>query len=135
MAGAGTFSDILENGLLNYFFKGTAFTKTVYVGISTSTPNDDGTGVTEHAIGDDSYARVQTSTATWEVSSAGVTANAVAITFPEASGAGWGTVTHFVLYDAATAGNFLGSGSIGSQAVAAGETLQFDAGDLTITLV
>ena len=38
--------------------------------------------------------------------SGGVTANAVAITFPAPS-ANWGTVTHFGIFDAASGGNLL----------------------------
>ena len=57
------------------------------------------------------------------------------MTFAEASGAGWGNITHFALFDDIAAGNFLGSGELSeAEDVVAGKTIQFDVGHLTITL-
>lgn len=79
---------------------------TWYVGLFTAAPSDAGGG-TEVATG--SYARVgvtnnstQWPAATGTSPSAKTHANA--ITFPVPS-ANWGTVTHFGLFDASTAGN------------------------------
>lgn len=59
-------------------------------------------------------------------------ANAVAMTFPTASGA-WTTATHFGLWDASTTGNFYrGAALTASKTVASGDTASFSVGDLVI---
>src|SRR6185312_10897707 len=72
----------------------------VYVALFTAVGTDAGTGFTEVSGG--SYARVQTSAATWNAASGSAPStisNASAITFAQAS-ASWGTVIAFGLYDA-----------------------------------
>jgi hypothetical protein len=60
--------------------------------------------------------------------------NDVAITFPTAS-ASWGTVTHFGVFDASTAGNLLYWGALSvSKAVGSGDTASFAIGELDVTL-
>lgn len=73
----------------------------VYLGLSTSAPNLDGTGVTEPATSG-GYARVEL-TSLSEPSDGQITNNAE-ISFPESSTA-WGDITHFVLYDSPTRGS------------------------------
>lgn len=48
--------------------------------------------------------------------------------------AGSQDATHFSLWDAATSGNFLGSGTITANAYTAGDTYTIPSGDLDITL-
>lgn len=61
-------------------------------------------------------------------------ANDGAITFPTAS-ASWGTVTHFGVFDASTAGNLLYWGALTtSKAVGSGDTASFAVGELDVTL-
>lgn len=74
---------------------------TYYIGLSTTAPAADGTNVTEPdaAAG---YARV--ALVALSEPSAGVVTNSQAITFDEST-ANWGTVTHFVIYDAAERGS------------------------------
>ena len=128
----GSFTDYTENKVLDHITGKTAFTKpTAYVALFTAAPSDAGGG-TEVTGG--SYARVATAGADWNAASAGATTNANAIAFPTATGS-WGTVTHFALMDASTAGNMLAWGALGtSKTVASGDTAQFAAGALSATL-
>lgn len=75
----------------------------VYLGLSSSAPDVDGSGVTE-PLASAGYARVELTNLSAPVN--GVISNSSEIAFPESS-ASWGTVTHFVLYDAPTNGNLL----------------------------
>jgi hypothetical protein len=124
-------SDYLENKLLDHMLGKTAYTMpTVYVGLYTAAPTDAGGG-TEVSGGN--YGRVTTSGATWNAASAGSSSNAAAVTFPTAS-ASWGTVTHFGLFDATTAGNMLRWGALTtSKTVGNGDTPSFGIGTLVLT--
>ncbi len=107
-------SDYLEQQLRAHIFRTASFTKPTVLAVSlhTANPLDDASG-TEVSGG--SYARVQRNPldANWTAASttAGVTDNAAAITFP-APTANWGTVTHFGIWDATTAGNLLCYGAL-----------------------
>lgn len=74
-----------------------------YIGLSTSAPTVAGGNVSEPA-GSAGYARVRL-TGLSEPSNGTIT-NGSAISFEEST-ADWGTVTHFVIYDAPTGGNLL----------------------------
>ena len=107
----------------------------VYVGLSTTTPALNGTGVTEPSTG--SYARVATSSATWNSAATGSTTNAASITFPTAT-ADWAAganLTYAVLYDASTSGNLLSYGALtAAKSCLNGDTVSISIGNLTITL-
>ncbi len=128
-----SFSDYLENKVLDHVFGKTAYTMpTVYVGLSTADPLDSGAGLAEPTGG--AYARVATTGADWNAAAAGAISNANALTFAQATGS-WGTVTHFALFDAATLGNMLASGALTTaKAVGSGDTVKFDIGQLSATL-
>jgi hypothetical protein len=123
----------LENKILDHTNGKTAYTMpTVYVGLFTAAPTDAGGG-TECTGG--SYARKSTAAADWVAGAGnpGSAANAAAITFVTATGS-WGTATHFGLFDAASAGNLLRWGALGtSKAIGTGDSASFAAGALTIT--
>lgn len=72
-----------------------------YLGLSTTAPNIDGTGVSEppESCG---YARVELTALSAPVD--GVIKNSSAINFEESTGS-WGTVTHYVIFDSADVGN------------------------------
>ena len=129
----GSFADYWENEILDHLFgKGSYTPPTIYVGLSTADPTDDASGLAEPSGG--SYARVATAGADWNVASGGAIDNTNDITFPEATG-NWGTITHFVLFDAASAGNMLAHSSVSaSKTIGSGDTAKFAAGDLDITL-
>ena len=130
------FSDYLEQAILNHIFRNTAiFTPpaNVYLALFTAAPSDSGGG-TEVSGG--SYARKAVSTTgQWSAPGVGgLTDNINAQAFPTAT-ASWGTVTHVGIFDAASAGNLLFHGALTvSKTVGSGDTFQFNAGDLDITL-
>ena len=122
-------TNYLENKIAEHVFGGTAYTApaTLYVALYTTAPDDTGAG-TEVTGG--SYAR-QSMAFTVTADTASNTAN---VEFPKAT-ASWGTVTHFAILDAVSAGNMLCYGTLtASKAVASGDTLRFNAGELDITV-
>jgi len=129
----GSFSNYWENELLDHLFgKGSYTAPTIYVGLSTTDPGDDGAGLSEP--GGNGYARVQTAPADWNSAAAGSLANAGLIEFNEATGS-WGTATHFALFDSASGGNLLAHGALTqAKTVTVGDTARFTAGDLNVTL-
>ena len=80
-----------------------AIPSTYYIGLSTSAPDEDGTGATEPSSSA-GYARVAISNLGDPVN--GEVSNEQAISFNESTSS-WGTITHYVIYDAATSGNLL----------------------------
>lgn len=131
------FADYLENALLNSLFGKTsdlgalASAPTIYVALFTAAPNDAGGGTEANYT---SYARVSTAAGDWNAASAGTVDNANEIAFPQATG-GSNTITHFGLYDAATAGNLLAWSALNSNlAVSSGITPRFAAGELDVSL-
>lgn len=103
---------------------------TVYVGLYTAAPSDTGGG-TEVTGG--SYARKSTAGADWNAAASGSSSNANAITFITATGS-WGTVTHFGLFDAASAGNLLRWAALTtSKTIGSGDTASFAAAALVCT--
>lgn len=111
---------------------------TIFVGLSSTTPTETGTNVTEPSSG--SYARVETEAADWNSATSAdpsVVTNANAITFPTATG-DWvsaADLTHAVFYDAATNGNFLGAGALTDpKPVLNTDTPSYAAGAITFSL-
>lgn len=132
-----SFTDFLENELLDHVFAAAAYTAPtdIYVGLSTTTPNDDGTNITEPA-GGNGYARVQKTNnlTNWPAATGGLKENGTSVDFPTATGA-WGTVTHFFLADAGAGGNILATGALSSaKTIDNGDTASFAIGDIDITL-
>lgn len=132
---AGSFSDFLENELLDHVLGNAAYTApaTVYIALYTAAPTDAGGG-TEVSGG--SYARLSvTNNATnWPAASAGAKDNGVALTFAAAT-ASWGTVVAFGIFDAVSAGNMLLWADLTtSKTINNGDTAQFNANDLDVTL-
>lgn len=72
-----------------------------YIGLSSSTPAIDGTGVTEPGAGS-GYQRLLLSNLSEPAN--GVVANTQDINFDEST-ANWGTITHYVIYDSPTTGD------------------------------
>lgn len=123
-------SDYLENALINATLRNTAYSSaaTVYVGLFTTDPTDDGSG-TEVSGG--SYAR---KAATFGAPSNGASSTSADVTFDQATG-NWGTVTHFGIFDAATSGNLLYHGALtSSKTIETGDVFKIASGNLTVTL-
>lgn len=103
----------------------------VYLGLSSTAPAVDGSGVSE-PLASAGYERVEL-TNLGEPSN-GVISNDSEISFLESS-ASWGTVTHFVLYDAPTNGNLLMFNVLSqSRSVEAATIITVKTGSLKLTL-
>ena len=124
-------SNYLENALINATLRNTTYTSptTVYAGLFTSDPTDAGSG-TEVSGG--SYTR---KAITFAAPSNGVTTNsAAACEFDQATGS-WGTITHFGIFDASSAGNLLYHGALtASKTIASGDVFKFATSSVTVTL-
>lgn len=132
-------STSLKNALLDAVFGGVAYTPEtdIYIGLSSTTPTVTGTNVTEPSGG--AYARVQkvNNPTNFPAASGAVKSNGTVITFPQATGT-WvagANLTHVVLYDASSGGNFLGYGALTvAKPVMNGDTASFAIAELDVTL-
>lgn len=125
------FSTYLQQKVLDHIGGNGSYTApTPYVGLYTAAPTDAGGG-TEVSGG--SYARVNAN-ALFGPASGTSMANDGAVTFPAAT-ASWGTVTHFGVFDASSAGNLLYWGALTtSKTIGSGDTASFAVGTLTVSL-
>jgi hypothetical protein len=125
-------SDHAEKLVLDWLMTaGTATRPTSwFVGLFTAAPSDSGGG-TEVSTG--GYSRKSVSFAAAS-SPGGTTQNSGIVTWT-AAGANYGTVSHVGIFDASTGGNLLWHGALSaSKTVNDGDTIQFAAGNLTLTL-
>jgi hypothetical protein len=130
-------SDYLEDAIRNWF-KGTVFPTVpanTYLGLYTAAPSDSGGGT---EVSGNAYARqpIVSSAAGWTSGGAGTgsISNAAIINFPAANPGAWGTVTHFGVFDAVTAGNLLMWNALGaSKVVNIADVVQFAIGALVLT--
>ena len=144
----GSISDYLESEFLDHILKVGSFSPaaTLYVGLATSDPLDDASGITggtnEAAGGPGTYAYSRQAIS-WDPASAtratGIVQNGD-ITFSEATGA-WGTITHWFICDHATNVTFgtnvnlYAHGSLNSsKAVVAGNTPSIADGEIAVTV-
>lgn len=139
-------TDYAENKLTDALLRGQAIgtPATWYVALFTAAPSDAGGG-TEVTGGSYARASFSASLANWSgTQGAGTTAassgtggassNNAVISFPLPS-AGWGTVTHFALMDAASAGNMWIQKSLTTpKTINSGDTVRFDANTMTLTI-
>lgn len=109
----------------------------IYIGLSTTDPGEDGSGLTEVTGG--SYARVACTNsfpAAGDATNGGTCTSNADITFPQAT-ANWGTVTHFFISEQAADGYstmILFGALTTSKAVNNGDTAKFNSGSITITM-
>ncbi|MGH6624413.1 MAG: phage tail fiber protein [Burkholderiaceae bacterium] len=142
---AQAFTDYTENKIIDWLLRAQSFAApaTTYVSLHTATCTDAGGG-TEASGGNYSRQAVTSSLANWagtqsagstsaSSGTGGVTSNNNAISWGTVT---WsGTVTHWAIWDAATSGNMLFCAALtSSQTVSSGNTVQFAAAALTITL-
>ena len=123
-------SNFLENELYDHLLRNLAYTapSTLYVALLTTDPTDANTGT---EVSGNAYAR---QTIAFGVPSDGVGSNSGAVTFPTASPATWGNVTHFGIYDAVSGGNLLLHTPLtAAKQVDNGDTFKINIGDLTVT--
>jgi hypothetical protein len=105
----------------------------IHVGLSTTTPAEDGTNITEPS--GNGYARVATTGLHWNAAVDGVTSNAQAVTFPTCVTAAWSSgadMTHVVLWDQSSNPLYFGQVET-AKSVGVGDTPSFAAGQLTFT--
>jgi hypothetical protein len=132
----GKISDDFINNLLDVAFGSavSAFPATYHIGLSSTLPTNSGGNITE-PVGN-AYARVSipNDDTNWGPAAARGTTNLLTVTFPTATPAGWGDMTHFVLMDAATNGAMVAWGALSATlTVGIGAIPTFDPGTLVIT--
>lgn len=119
-------SDYLENKLIDFVFRGQTYTPptNTWIGLLTTGTSDANTGQVEVSGGAYARVRVPASMTSWSATdsssssgsastgTSGTTYNLGAITFPVPTGANWGVITAFGMYDAASGGNLLFYGNL-----------------------
>ena len=131
MAGKANY---LEGALLNHIFRTTALTQptTLHVGLFTAAPSDAGGGT---EVTGNAYARATVARADAQWNAPAGTPRSISnvndLTFPTPSPAGWGTVTHFGIFDAAApGGNLLYWAALSqSKVINPGDTVKFTGGN------
>lgn len=102
-----------------------------YIGLSSTAPNISGGNVTE-PLSNSGYKRVKLENLSEPAD--GVITNEQAISFDEST-ANWGTMSHFVIYDALEAGNLLMYDTLSTpRNVEAATIVSIKANSLTLTL-
>lgn len=108
-----------------------ALPKDYFIGLSSTTPSVDGTGVSEPASSA-GYARIKLDVLSEPTN--GAITNNNPISFEEST-ANWGTMTHFVIYDALTGGNLLMYDALSTpRNVETATIVTIKKGSLTLTL-
>jgi hypothetical protein len=141
-AGAGL-SNYLVHKLLDLMFNGTAYSKPdtylALASVAVADDDDDYTEITE--MTGTSYARKQVNinggaSPTWDLAASGVVDNTDTITFASPGADDWDEIVALVVMDAATNGNVLAydNANIEDQTPGSGDTIQFAAGALDVTL-
>jgi hypothetical protein len=131
----GSFSDNLEDKLIDHVFKTAPYSvpTNIYIALCTSTVLDSSTGGSlPGEVSGGAYVRLVCNT--WDAASGGATENTQVESFAQAT-ADWGTITDFALLDHSSTGNVLGYGKLGtSKFVNSGDTAKFATGDIDVTL-
>lgn len=135
---AGSATDVWEKKVLDHIFRNAALgldATNVWVGLFTGAPSDSAAG-TEVSGGSYARAAVVRTGAGWNaaIGTLALTDNTGVVTFVTATG-NWGTITHFGIFDAATAGNLLYWADLPtSKVINNGDTGSFAAGAIDVTL-
>lgn len=153
MATTNAATTYLENKLLSFIFKNNAGSlstpgDSIYLALATAVSNfNDSTGetgtpsVTEvnTSSQDANYTRKQVTAANWTLTSSSANqqtvTNAANVEYSASSGIASYTVTHVVVYDAASGGNALFIGALDvTKTVASGDIFRINAGNFTVEL-
>ncbi len=139
-----SFSNYLEDKVLNHVFGGSAYTapSTLYIALLTSAPDDTSTGanITEVSGSGTGYSRV---TASFSVSGTAPTQASNSAELNWSATGSWGTVSHVAVLDSGTIGqgNVLAytnlqdaSGSTRTVSVLNGDTFRISASALNVRL-
>lgn len=130
----GSLTNYAEQKVLDHL-NGTAYTPvaTVYAGLCSADPTDAATGASCNELSGTNYARAAitfAAAATRQITQTG------AVTFPQAGGS-WGTATHWVVTDNATAGsgNVLAHGALAaSKVIVSGNTPSIASGEVYVSI-
>lgn len=131
----GQFGDLIEKSLLNHIFSGSSWPGglgTHYFAL--------GTGISSNALSGEAsgsgYARksMANNKTTYSVAADGRLVNAATVAFAAATGSWGGTFGYFGIYDAASSGNCLWHGTIGTPLAITSGVYQWVAGELEMTL-
>jgi len=125
----GSIADFLENELLDHVCNA-AYTPpaTVYLGLSTADPLDTGAGLAEPS--GNGYVR---KAITFAAAASRQVAQNADVDFDQATGS-WGTITHWALFDAESAGNMMAHGALAaSKEVVSGNTPSVASGEVTVS--
>jgi hypothetical protein len=139
-------TNYLENKLIDHLFRATALTAPAGLHVALHTADPTETGAVGEVTGN-GYGRgpLAPSVSNWKstngttsgvsTGTGGSTSNAVQINFPSPTGGGWGTVTHFSIWDAATGGNSLFYGQLTSaKTINGGDTVTAAVDAISVTL-
>lgn len=135
---SGNFTDYLRDQLLDAVFGLEDYipSSTLYIGLSTTTPDDDGANFTEPEGNGYERVSVTNDLTNWAGSVDGFKTNDQDFEFPEATGS-WGTITHFAIFDGdeETDENMLVWGELTiAKEVESGDVPIFKEGDIDITM-
>lgn len=125
-------SNYLENEILDHVLGGGDYVRpaTVYIALSTADPTEDGSGLTEPSGNNYSRLSVTNNATNFPAASGSNKANGVDFTFATPSGT-WGLITHFAVFDAASAGNMLYYAALTTpKTINSGDEVLFPAGDM-----
>ncbi len=125
-------TNYLEAKLIDHSLGTASYTMpTVYVGLFTAAPGETGGGT---EVSGNAYARQACPFAAASQGAPSSAVNSGTVTFPVATPSGWGTVTHFAIFDASSGGNMLRHGALAaSKTVNAGDAPTFPPGSITVT--
>ena len=139
----GSFSNYIENKILDHFLLTAAYTPetNLYLGLSTADPTDTGAGISEPGSGR-GYARQLVNGDVWGVAGATTSRaikNSTAISFSEATNT-WGTISHFFICSHATNTtwgtnvNLIAHGSLSeSKSIGSGDNASFAVAAISIS--
>ena len=132
----GSITDFLEAELLDHVFNA-AYTPpvAVFVALATADPTDAATGVAMNEV-PNAFAYQRTAITFGAAASRVVTQSGV-VTFPQASGGSWGTVTHWAICSTQTwgAGDVLAAGAFAaSKTVNDGNTPSIPTAEINVTI-
>lgn len=133
------FSTAIDNSILDHYTTKTTWAartaNATWIGLSSTTPTKAGGNVTEPSTG--AYARIQVTAAEFDAAASSATQNNADQNFAQAT-ADWlaaANLTHLVLYDASSAGTFIGFKALTvAKPVLNGDTAKVLSGDLDLVM-
>jgi hypothetical protein len=135
VVGGTAMGNYLETEIMEHIFKNTAiFTvlASVDVALWTAATGEADSSGTE--VSGTAYARENVAAAGWAAISDGATSNSGAVDFGTAGAGGWGTISHVSIETPAGTNRLFHGALAASKTVGAGDTFQFAAGDLDVSV-